>query len=136
MATMTARLRSVLCRAEDLDERALAEVGLPVRHFALLERLAGGPVARQHELGAAIGLDRTTTATLVRRLDDRGLVRRTPMPGNNRVLVLELTPAGATLLASAIRRLAECEQRLLAPLAPEERALLRRALDRLVEVSP
>ncbi|MBW0115964.1 MarR family winged helix-turn-helix transcriptional regulator [Pseudonocardia abyssalis] len=133
---MTTRLRSVLGRAEDLDERALAEVGLPVRHFALLELLAGGPVARQHELGAAIGLDRTTTASLVRRLDDRGLVRRTPMPGNNRVLVLELTPDGSALLADAARRLAECEQRLLAPLAPDERVLLRRALDRLLEVAP
>lgn len=135
MDHITARLRSALSRAEHLDGRALAELGLPVRHYAMLELLADGPVARQHELGAAIGLDRTTTAALLRRLDDRGLVRRTPMPGNGRVLVLELTPAGSALRAAAAQRLRDCEQRLLAPLTPEERTQLRRTLDRLLEVA-
>jgi DNA-binding MarR family transcriptional regulator len=135
MDRTTARLRSVLCRAEDLDGRALAAVGLPVRHYALLALLEDGPVARQHELGAMIGLDRSTTATLVRRLADRGLVRRTPMPGNNRVLVLELTPEGDALRAAGARLLGESERTLLTPLTPAERDQLRHVLDRLLEVA-
>lgn len=135
MDRTSARLRSVLCRAEQLDAQALAELDLAPRHYALLELLEDGPVARQHELGAAIGLDRSTTATLVRRLADRGLVRRTPMPGNNRVLVLELTEAGDALRAAGARRLGDSERCLLTPLTPDERDQLRHVLDRLLEVA-
>jgi len=136
MDRITVSLRSVSCRAEHLDERALAEVGLPAREYALLALLEHGPVARQHELGAVIGMDRTTTATLVRHLADRGLVRRTPMPGNSRVLVLELTPEGEALRATGARRLLACEQEFLRPLTPEQRVRLRDALERLLEVAP
>jgi DNA-binding MarR family transcriptional regulator len=135
MDRTAARLRSVLCRAEELDAGVLAELDLSARHYALLALLEDGPVARQHELGASIGLDRSTTATLVRRLADRGLVRRTPMPGNNRVLVLELTPAGDALRAAGARRLGESERALLAPLTPDERDQLAHVLDRLLEVA-
>lgn len=135
MYRTTARLRSVLCRAEQLDTSALAGLGLAARHYALLALLEHGPVARQHELGATIGLDRSTTATLVRHLADRGLVRRTPMPGNQRVLVLELTPEGDALRAAGERRLGESEQSLLTPLTPDERAQLVHVLDRLLEVA-
>lgn len=135
MDRTTARLRSVLCRAEHLDERALAGLGLPVRHYALLALLEHGPVARQHELGAMIGLDRSTTATLVRRLADRGLLRRTPLPGNNRVLVLELTPEGDALRAAGAQCLCESERALLSPLTADERDQLRHVLDRLLEVA-
>lgn len=135
MDRTTTRLRSVLCRADRLDERALADVGLPVRHYALLALLEHGPVARQHELGATIGLDRSTTATLVRRLADRGLVRRTPMPGNQRILVLELTREGDALRAAGARRLYESERALLTRLTPDERDQLTHVLDRLLEVA-
>jgi DNA-binding MarR family transcriptional regulator len=125
-------LAAALDRARALDDAALAELGLPSRQYGLLALLEHGPVARQHELGAVLGLDRTTTAKLMRRLADRGLVRRAPLPGNSRALLVELTPAGDALRAEAARKLRACDDELLAPLDPAERDRLRTSLDRLV----
>jgi DNA-binding MarR family transcriptional regulator len=128
---VTHSLRLALDRAQALGDAALAELPLPERHYGMLALLRDGPVAGQHEVGAALGLDRTTTATLVRRLVDRGLVRRRPQPGNGRVLVLELTEAGEAMRAAAAGRLRAGEERFLAPLTPAERVRLRRTLVRL-----
>ncbi len=125
-------LRRALARADAQDAAALAEIDLPVRQYGVLALLQDGPVARQHELGAALGLDRTTTATLLRRLEDRGLVHRAPLPGNNRTLVLTLTADGERLRAAGARRLEAAEAELLAPLAPADRGRLRTSLARLL----
>ncbi len=125
-------LRRALARADAQDAAALAEIDLPVRQYGVLALLQDGPVARQHEFGAALGLDRTTTATLLRRLEDRGLVHRAPLPGNNRTLVLTLTADGERLRAAGARRLEAAEAELLAPLAPADRGRLRTSLARLL----
>lgn len=126
-------LRRALARAEAMGDAALADLGLTARAYGALALLQDGPRARQHEIGAALGLDRTTTASLMRTLADRGLVHRTPMPGNSRTLLLRLTPAGERLRAAGERRLRESEDVLLAPLAPDDRERLHRSLSRLVE---
>lgn len=125
-------LRRAALRAERLDDSELAELVLPGRQYGLLALLENGPVPRQHELGAALGLDRTTTARLVRGLVDRGLVGRSPLPGNGRALVLELTPAGDALRAEAAGRLAASDEEFLSPLSPDERTRLHTVLDRLI----
>ncbi len=125
---MTHALRRALARAEELGDAALAEVGLPARQYGVLALLQDGPLARQHEIGAALGLDRTTTAALMRGMADRGLVHREPQPGNSRTLVLHLTPAGERLRAAGERKLRESEAAFLAPLAPEVREQLRTSL--------
>jgi DNA-binding MarR family transcriptional regulator len=126
-------LRRALARADERDAAALAEIDLPARQYGVLALLQAGPVARQHELGAALGLDRTTTATLLRRLEDRGLVHRAPLPGNNRTLVLTLTAEGERLRAAGARRLEAAQEEFLAPLPPTDRDRLRASLDRLLE---
>lgn len=124
-------LRRALARADARETDALAEIGLPVRQYGVLALLQDGPVARQHELGAALGLDRTTTATLLRRLEDRGLVHRAPLPGNNRTLVLTLTADGERMRAAGAQRLQDAEAEFLGPLASADRDRLRASLDRL-----
>jgi DNA-binding MarR family transcriptional regulator len=114
-----------------MGEAALADLGLHGREYGLLALLEPGPATRQHELGAVLGLDRTTTHKLVRGLVARGLVRRRAAPGDARALVLELTPEGERLRAVAAARLEACDEAFLAPLAPEERARVEAALRRL-----
>ena len=126
-------LGRALARAEERDAAALAEIDLAVRQYGVLAVLQGGPVARQHELGAALGLDRTTTATLLRHLEDRGLVHRAPLPGNNRTLVLSLTADGERLRAAGARQLEAAQADFLAPLPAADRDRLRASLDRLLQ---
>jgi DNA-binding MarR family transcriptional regulator len=125
-------LQLALRRAQAMGEEALADLGLHGREYGLLALLEPGPAAGQRELGAVLGLDRTTTLKLVRGLVDRGLVRRTTAPGDARALVLELTPAGERLRAAAAARLVACDEEFLAPLRPDERAQVETALRRLL----
>jgi DNA-binding MarR family transcriptional regulator len=129
-------LRRALARAEASDAAALAELDLAVRQYDVLALLQDGPRTRQHEVGAALGLDRSTTAALMRALAERGLVHREPVPGNARTFVLRLTPEGERLRGAGERRLRSAEEALLGPLAPADRAALRAALARLVDPGP
>jgi DNA-binding MarR family transcriptional regulator len=97
----------------------------------VLALLENGPLARQHELGAVLGMDRTTTAKVVRGLVDRGLVVRRPAPDDARALVLALTPAGDRLRAEAAALLERCDDDFLAPLPAAERDRLNAVLRRL-----
>ena len=133
---VTHALRRALARAEALDAAALAELDLAVRQYGVLALLQDGPRTRQHEVGAALGLDRTTTAALMRALAERGLVHREPVPGNTRTFVLRLTAEGERLRDAGESRLRAAEEALLAPLAPSERPPLRTALARLVDPGP
>lgn len=129
-------LRRALARAEALDAAALAELDLAVRQYGVLALLQDGPRTRQHEVGATLGLDRTTTAALMRALAERGLVHREPVPGNTRTFVLRLTAEGERLRGAGESRLRAAEEALLAPLAPAERGALLAALTRVAGTAP
>jgi DNA-binding MarR family transcriptional regulator len=124
-------LQLALLRAQRMGQAVLDELGLQGREYGLLALLENGPHARQHELGAVLGMDRTTTAKVVRGLVERGLVVRRPAPDDARTLVLALTPAGDRLREEAAIALAECDDAFLAPLPAPERDRLRAALRHL-----
>jgi len=63
----------------------------------------------------------------------RGLVRRSPDPGDRRRNAVRITPAGRAHLDRLEELLAGVQARLLAPLSPAERAELARLLTRVVD---
>ena len=89
---------------------ALDAEGLTVRRFRALRELSRGPL-RMGELAARIEVRTPSAVTLVQKLEEEGLARRSPDPGDNRATVVALTPAGRRRLQAAYRRLvAEFEQ--------------------------
>jgi DNA-binding MarR family transcriptional regulator len=66
------------------------------------------------------------------RLENAGLVRRMPDPGDRRAIIIELLPKGRTLVDEVMESHMQNEERLLAPLSADERerlaALLRQLL--------
>lgn len=60
-----------------------------------------GPCSQQR-LADQAGTDSMMTSQVVRKLADRDLVARRPDPGDARARLLDLTPAGRTLLAAAL----------------------------------
>lgn len=126
-------LQLALVRAQRMGQAELDVLGLRGREYGLLALLENGPAARQHELGAVLGMDRTTTAKLVRALVDRGLVVRRPAPDDARALVLALTADGDRLRRAAAARLERCDEAFLAPLPAPQRAALHAALRRLAD---
>lgn len=118
-------LRLALVRAETLGEDALAGLGISGREYGILALLEHGPTSTQRQLGAALGVDRTTTVALLSGLQARGLIVRSRDPANRRAHLVALTDAGDEVRASAAAALTTCDERFLAPLLPDARRQLR-----------
>ena len=112
-----------LDRAPDLD--------LTLQQYTTLHGLQDNPWIEQTALCDVIMLDRSTVATLLARLEEKGLVTRKPAPDNRRKNLVALTAAGETILATVVPVLNEVEVALLAPLSAEEQATLLALLTRV-----
>ncbi len=117
----------------------LADVPGGPRGYLVLSVAADGSCSNQAEIAARLGLDRTALTYLVDGLERADLVRRTPDPVDRRARHVDVTDAGATVLAAARERVEAAERRLLAGLptgaAEDLRSGLLRAA-RLAEGAP
>jgi DNA-binding MarR family transcriptional regulator/GNAT superfamily N-acetyltransferase len=80
------------------------------------------------ELRARLGLDSGYASRLLRGLEDEGLIRTGPAPGDARVRFVTLTPAGRRELAVLDRRSDEAAKSLLDGLDEKRRAALTEAM--------
>jgi DNA-binding MarR family transcriptional regulator len=76
-----------------------------------------------------------TMTRIVARLEERGLVQRTPHPSDGRQVILAPSPAGRQLLDGYRRARDEWLAQRLAQLTAEERETLRRAADILDRIA-
>ncbi|WP_436762971.1 MarR family winged helix-turn-helix transcriptional regulator [Streptosporangium sp. V21-05] len=102
-------------------------------HYRLLATLEESGPASQAALGRRGGIHLSDMVATVNELAGRGLVERAPDPADRRRNIISLTPAGERQLRRLEKRLAECQDELLAPLAPEERRQLTGLLSRLLD---
>ncbi|WP_405137642.1 MarR family winged helix-turn-helix transcriptional regulator [Nocardia sp. NBC_01388] len=83
-----------------LIQRVLGAVGAEHDLSIIQIRLLGVLRDRQPgmlELGAHLGLDKSSMTGLVGRAEKRGLVQRSPSPRDGRAVLVSLTPAGSAL---------------------------------------
>src|SRR3954452_2507444 len=78
--------------------------GLTVTQMPILVGLGAGGSMPVGTLADALGLDRTTLTRNLKLLEQRGLVTTAPQPGDARVRIVSLTPAGADELSGALTR--------------------------------
>ena len=115
------------------------EVGstLTPSQYSLLATLAAADAGLdQNTIGLRAGLDRSTTAGIVRRLKDQGWLRQVRDPRDGRRQVISLTaPAGAALagLAPPVSRV---QSRFLEPLEPAGRDWFVARLALVADVDP
>lgn len=100
--------------------------------YGVLVILERRPGIDQNTLARLLGLDRSTTGMVVRKLAERGLVARATGAGDLRRRELKLTRAGTTLLSRLAASARRAQQRLLSPLPARER---RRFLDLLARLA-
>jgi DNA-binding MarR family transcriptional regulator len=100
------------------EESASCEISRS--QFEALTAIARFPGLDQISLARAFGIDRSTTALVLKVLTDRGLVHRTVHPEDRRRRVLELTDAGLTMHDVALLAARRTEQRLMRPLSSDE----------------
>jgi MarR family transcriptional regulator, transcriptional regulator for hemolysin len=110
----------------------LGSIGLTPPLFALLNVIGAREGAIQQELGAALGIDRSTMVSLIDQLESAGLARRRPSATDRRAREIAITPKGRRMLQRARGLILQVEDEVLAGLSAEERGellvLLRRAL--------
>src|ERR1041385_3337127 len=126
-------LRSAQVRVFQDFEAEMKELGLTPGQLGTLFLIEANRGLSQSELGAALGIDRSSVVPLIDRLQKRGWVRRAARASDRRAHALELAPAGVTLLAKLLPRLEAHEGRISAALSPAERKTL---LDLLARVAP
>jgi DNA-binding MarR family transcriptional regulator len=91
------------------------------------------PMLDQSRLCHEVGVDRTTLANVVARLETKGYLGRTENDRDKRVKLISITPAGAALLKKVRKHAERAHERTIAALPPQERELLVDLLMRLVD---
>ncbi|MEK8031202.1 MarR family winged helix-turn-helix transcriptional regulator [Ideonella sp. DXS29W] len=106
--------------------------GVTPVQYATMQALANAPGVDQRSLARSIGFDTSTIASVIDRLEARGLVQRNLDPSDRRVRLLSLTHAGHAVLTEVVPAMRRAQERMLAPLPPSERAEFLRMLNVLV----
>lgn len=101
--------------------------------YGLISTLLAYPGADQVTLGREVGIDRTNVADVLKRLTERGLVRRERSKTDGRSMVAFLTKEGERVALEVYENMRRAQDRLLLPLRPEFRQAFQAMLAELVE---
>lgn len=107
--------------------------GVTPVQYAALQAVCNQPDLDQRSLARHIGLDTSTVAGVVDRLEARGLMLRATSPTDRRVRLLRLTPEGEALLAEVVPAMQRAQAKILAPLPAAQRREFMRMLRQLVD---
>lgn len=110
---------------------ALADLGLKVRSYSVLNLAASDLQPTQRELAQMLSLDPSQIVSLVDDLEANGLILREQDPRDRRQKVISATPDGIKLLKEARKRTQQAQAESLAPLSPEEQVVFRELMVRL-----
>lgn len=120
LSRLYARPGFLLRRAHQISaavfEDECRELGLTPAQFGVLTILKSHPGLGQSSLARALGFDKVTVLRVLRGLEARGLVERSPAPDNRRNMCVNLTEQGIAVLQRAQRPAERAYRRLLAPL--------------------
>jgi MarR family 2-MHQ and catechol resistance regulon transcriptional repressor len=111
-----------------LIQADLEGTGLGESDFRVLEILLHKGAQPVNVIGPKVNLTPGSISVAVDRLHGRGLVSRVEDPGDRRVRIVDLTPAGRELIVPVFRRRADVLEEVFAVLRPEERVRLERLL--------
>ncbi|MBY0564624.1 MAG: MarR family transcriptional regulator [Hyphomonadaceae bacterium] len=126
----------LLHRAEQLAaDRFASLVGdtLTLRQFAVLAAIAEAPGLSQSDLVRSTGIDRSTLADMVGRMEKRGWIARTVSPLDARAHAVTLAATGATLLAAATRHARAADAAILDALPRTKRRTFLNILTKLAK---
>jgi DNA-binding MarR family transcriptional regulator len=91
---------------------------------AIVILIDANPKLTQQQLCEAIGVDKSTFAVTLNRLEDRGLIRRVRSDVDRRQKMLRLTSKGAGALRAILAHVERHERRVFSSLSPAEREQL------------
>lgn len=111
--------------------RSIAGLGLGLSDFAALELLLHKGPQPVNTIGKKIMLTSGSITTTIDRLEAKNLVRRTASPHDQRVRIVQLTPAGRRLISCAFTQHRKDMEQIADALSPSERRQLIQLLKKL-----
>ncbi|MEL6290062.1 MAG: MarR family transcriptional regulator [Pseudomonadota bacterium] len=117
--------------AHDLFFDKTAGLDITPRQLVVLQAIERDDRPSQTDLVNATGIDRSTIADIVRRMEKKGLIRRKRAANDARIYVVSLTEKSKRILRRAAPALEQTSAELLAPLNDRERD---RFVDTLVRI--
>jgi DNA-binding MarR family transcriptional regulator len=103
--------------------------------YGLLTALVFRGELDQASLAEEVGLDRTTAAQVLTRLERRGLAARKGNPADRRARLARITPRGRALTVKMHGAMQRAQDRLCSPLSRRERKAFMVTLVRLIEMN-
>lgn len=103
--------------------------------FGILTALSLKPGLDQTEIGTEVGLDRTTTADVLKRLEEKNLIERRPHPADKRSRQSLLTEEGFRVMKLLHTSMMRAQQRLLSPLSERNQEIFLKLLGTLVDAN-
>lgn len=117
----------------------MAELGrldlTPAQYIVLLI-VSSASLHDQITVANVAGLDRATMTLVVTKLERSNLITREADPKDGRRKILNVTPAGAALLATAQQSSAVIRERQLGHFSADERREFIRLLQKFIDQSP
>lgn len=122
----------------DRVSRALGETyrsrfGVSIPEWRVLAHLGPDGPLSAGEISARTRMEKPRVTRTLQRMTDKGLIERETDPNDQRVAVIRLSEQGADLYTRIAPLALRWEEQLLEGLSADERAALRRLLDRLDE---
>ena len=108
------------------------KLGVTNRQYGILFVLAHRPGIDQISLANLLGLDRSTTAMVLKKLEQDGLVVRSVGADDRRRHSLRLTRAGEKLLSALAEPARKAKNRVLCAFTPREQKLFLALLDKFM----
>ena len=127
------RLKEVQSLLRSRMEEVLRPLGITVAQYVCLEILKSTPGASNAELARQAFVTRQTMNTLLRGLQERGLIERATHATKGRALPTMLTPQGEQILAQATGRIREIEQQMVGGFSDTQRQELWDLLTACIE---
>lgn len=113
--------------------RQCQALGLTQLQYIILSALEEKGTLEQRRLGNLTALDRNTTAVVLKKLEQRGLVSRRRNERDRRAMLVTLTEAGRALRQQAEAGAVATQRELTAPLSESERELLCSLLKKIAD---
>lgn len=111
------------------------EGGITPVQYGVLTVLERNPWLDQTAIGYEVGLDRTTAADVIKRLEEKGYLERRINPEDKRSRQAAVTPKGAAIMTELQESMARAQKRLLQPLSPRDQKTFMSLLTELVEAN-
>lgn len=129
----------LLRRAEQFAAEIFTKAGLSdgvtLRQTVLLAAIAEEEGASQSDLVRATGVDRSTLAEMMARMEKKGLIARHGAAGDKRAKSVKLTSEGRARLEAALPAMRRVDEALLRALPANRRASFRSTLSALADAA-